>query len=135
MTRWKLLLPLLFVLAIGASYGLPQLLETPSNSGCIRPEDAVAQFFKAVDRGELTLFTAILERDDIVPTHVEFLYELGYRMPVTIVHANLRQAMAIPGQPEMEIRTISAELNFTGSIVETKAHVYPKPGNEGHNQP
>lgn len=135
MTRRKPLLALLFILAIGASYGLPHLLEAPTKAGCVRPEEAVGRFLEAVDRGELTLFTAVLHRDDIVPTRVEFLYQLGSSLPTTIVHADLKQPMPVPAQPRLEIRAVSAELDFGGSIIETKAHVYARPDKGGKTTP
>jgi hypothetical protein len=83
-------------------------------------------FLKAVDRGELTLFTTTLGRSEIIPRRVEYIFELDSRLPTTTIHADLKQPMDVPGQPTLEIRAISAELNYGGSIIETKAHVYER---------
>jgi hypothetical protein len=124
-----ILLPLLLMLAIGTSHGIPRQLQPGLNAptpNCVSPTEAVDSFLRAVDRGELVLFLTTLQRDDITPTGVEYLYEFDSHLPTITVRVDLKVPMAVPGEPGLEVRSVTAVLGYEGDIVETRAHVYAR---------
>lgn len=106
-----------------------QLHETPKQQLvplCDTPQEAVQIFLKAVDRDELTIFNEVIGRSMITPVRVEFVYEIGRTVPVVTVHSRLKKPLDIPGNTAVEVRAVTAVLDGDGSIVETKAHAYPR---------
>lgn len=93
---------------------------------CDSPREAVQTFLKAVRREELTLFDYTVDSSMIKPTRVEYVYELGSAIPTVTIYAELKKPLDIPGQPHLEVRAVTAVLDFAGGIVSTKAHAYAR---------
>jgi hypothetical protein len=90
------------------------------------PRAVIGTYLKAVDRGELEVFDRKLDRSMIIPTRVEYVYDLESPTPQIKVHADIKQPMSVPDHGDCEIRGVTAILNRDGQIVETEAHVWPK---------
>lgn len=133
MFRWKTWLPLFLLLIVGASYALPKLMHSGSEHlgyTCLRPSEWLQRFYTAVDRGELSLFMTVLTREQIIPRDVEQHYVLESGVYNIIIHADLVEPQDFPGDDSIEVRGISSELDMSGHIIETRLHVYAKPGAE-----
>lgn len=132
MSKWKAALPAI-VIVLAAGYAIPSLLDAPSSFHRQQPESPqkiVQDFLRAVDRGELVLFVYTLHRSYLIPRRVEYVYELDSPTPSVTVHCDLKEPLPVPGQPELEVRAISAELDPYGSIVVTRGHVYGRQDTE-----
>jgi hypothetical protein len=88
------------------------------------PHAVVQLYIKAVARGELVVFERVLTRSLIVPISVEYVYELDKAVPRIKVYSKLKQPMPVPGQPDCELRAVSAILDASGHILETEAHIW-----------
>jgi hypothetical protein len=110
-----------------AGYAIPSLLEEPASTPGQRhasPHEVIERFLKAVDRGELTLFLYTLNRAILIPRRVEYVYELDDPTPTVTVYCELKEAVPVPGQPNLVVQAITAVLGYDGSIVETRAHIF-----------
>jgi hypothetical protein len=131
-------LAMVAVIILVAGYAVPHLQETPSDSpshiaapDSRSPKEVVQVFLRAVDRGELTLFHYILNRTILIPRRVEYAYELDHPIPTVTVYSELREAVPVPGQPDMAVRAVTAVLGNDGSIIETRAHIYGREDAQG----
>lgn len=133
MFSWKFWLPLPLVLHLGTGFALPHLTNSEaqqSDYSCLRPSEWLQHFQRAVERGELILFANVLTREQILPREVEQRYVLDSGMQTIVIHADLVQPQGVPGHDAVEVRRISSELDLNGQIIETRAHVYPRPAGE-----
>jgi len=112
--------------AVLASLPVPTHLISTDTPRIEDPDSLVHRYLQAVDRGELEIFGQTLDRSMIVPTRVEYVYELSSRATRIKVHSNLKQPLPVPGQPDCRILGVSAVME-DGHIIETESHVWMKP--------
>lgn len=135
--KWKPGLLAIFITLI-TGYAIARLVENPLPSPPqqhVPPQQVVDRFLKAVDRGELTLFIYTLNRAILIPRRVEYVYDLDKQTPTVSVYCDLKEGVPVPGQPGMEVRAVTSELDYSGQIVETRAHVFATDDQDDQNQP
>jgi|GEM_PF-1741780 len=79
-------------------------------------------FLEAVENGELIVFDMILDKSNIKPERVEYIYTLTHQTPTVKVYSTLTKAISLPTMPDVQIKGVSAILNREGEIIETIAH-------------
>jgi len=124
---WSLLTLLALFLGGASSYG--HIVEVQRD--CIEPElheptKIVEIYLKAVNRGELKVFDNVLDESMLIPSRVEYIYELNSVDPIIRVYSKLKQPMPMPGQQGCKLRAVSSTLDGDGRIIETEAHVWPE---------
>lgn len=90
------------------------------------PDPIVDRYLEAVDRGELAIFGKTLDRSMIVPTRIEYVYDLFSRTTRIKVYSNLKEPLAVPGQSNCRILGVSAAMD-DGHITEVESHVWVTP--------
>ena len=90
------------------------------------PQQVIAIFLEAVDRGELNMFGKLLSRKDINPIRVEYVYELDQSTPMIMIYSEFTKPQSIPGQTDCSVKAISAVMDNEGRIVDSILHVWPK---------
>jgi len=90
------------------------------------PHHILGAYLAAVDRSELQVFDQTLDRSMIVPTRVEFVYDLESATTVIQVYSRLKKPIRVPNREECEVRGVSAEMSADGHIVDTAAHIWIK---------
>jgi hypothetical protein len=90
------------------------------------PDEAVATYLRAMDRGELVLFGLILDRSMLSPVQVEYVYTFDGEAPRVKVFSRLTRTLPAPGDSGCTIRGVSAILDADGHIVEIEAHIWPE---------
>jgi hypothetical protein len=108
-----------------ASVPVPRHLANPDTPRIEDPDALVERYLAAVDRGELQVFGQKIDRAMIVPVRVEYVYELSDRAMRIKVYSNLKQPLAVPGQPDCQILGVSAVME-EGVITEIESHVWMK---------
>lgn len=127
--RAVLLGGMLAVTEVGhAVHVAPESPHAASRALCDSPREAVKIFLKAVGRSELALFDHVIDRSQIKPERVEYVYGIGGSLPTVTIYSALKEPIDIPGNPEVEIRAVSSVLGQSGSIVETTAHAFARQG-------
>lgn len=87
------------------------------------PYRVVDTFLQAVDRGELVVFGRTLSREMVLPTRIEYSYDLAGRSTDIRIHADLREPIVLSGGAGHRVRCISAAMK-DGHIVEVESHVW-----------
>lgn len=90
------------------------------------PKEIVEIYLKAVHRGELRVFDRVLDASMLIPSKVEYVYELDSLEPMLRVYSTLKQPMPVPGRQDCRVRAVSSTLDGDGHIVDTEAHVWPE---------
>jgi hypothetical protein len=111
--------------AVRASTPVPKHLINPSIPKIEDPDSVVHRYLEAVDRGELEIFGQKVDRAMIVPTRVEYAYDLSSRETQIRVHANLKEPLPVPGRLDCQILSVSASLE-DGHITVIESHVWMK---------
>ena len=93
----------------------------------IRPNEVVAGFLEAVDRGELRLFGKVLKRNMVTPRRVEFIYELNGAAPAIKVYSQLTPPVPVPDQQNCEARAVGALMSLDGHIIDMETHIWMRP--------
>jgi hypothetical protein len=127
------ILPTAFLLAVslGALLPAPVLARVDMPPSAIHAGQPVVEdpyrlvdvFLKAVERGELTVLGRALDRSMLIPTQVEYAFDLATGTTVLKIHADLREPLNLPGQPGYRIRCISAEIKGS-RITAVESHVW-----------
>lgn len=100
-------------------------LVDPSRPHIAGAETVLNDYLEAVDRGELRSFGRKLERSEIMPTKVEYIYQIATGTMEIRVTSNLKEPMEIPGQAGIVVRSLCSVVD-DGRIVETESHVWTK---------
>lgn len=116
----------LFVYSLGP---LAHTLDRPH--GYVKPEfqeprKVIEIYFKAVERGELTIFRQVLDKDMLKPLHVEYVYALDSATPLVKVYSMLKHPIFVIGQKNCKVRGVSSTLDSEGRIVSNEAHIWPE---------
>jgi hypothetical protein len=109
--------------AVEASVPVPNQLISPDRPENEAPDTLVQRYLQAVDRRELAIFGKTLDRSMIVPTRIEYIYELSSRTMRSKVYSNLKQPLPVPGQGDCRILGVSAVLE-DGHITEIESHIW-----------
>lgn len=86
-------------------------------------ETIVLGYLDAVDRGELRIFNRKLERSEIIPVRVEYIYEIAKGKMEIRVYSNLKEPAANTNQPGSKVYGVNSTIE-DGRIVETESHVW-----------
>lgn len=79
-------------------------------------------FLEAVENGELIVFDMSIDKSNIKPERVEYIYTLTHQTPTVKVYSTLTKPISLPAMPDVQIKGVSAILNRAGEIIETIAH-------------
>ena len=90
------------------------------------PKKIVEIYLEAVKRGELKIFDRVLDESMLIPSKVEYVYELDSTRKTIRVYSKLKQPMPLPGRQDCKVRAVSSTLDGDGHIVDTEAHVWPE---------
>jgi hypothetical protein len=119
------LVPLLFATALDttrAAVQVPDHLINPARPKIEDPDHLVQHFLDAVDRGELIVFGRALNRSMIVPTRVEYVYDLATRKTLAKVFSNLKVPLPVP---ERDCKVVAVSVIMAESrIVEIESHIW-----------
>lgn len=121
------LVPLLFATALDtaqAAVQVPDHLINPARPKIEDPDNLVQHYLDAVDRGELIVFGRELDRSMIVPTRVEYVYDLATRKTLAKVFSNLKIPLPVP-EHDCRVVAVSAIME-EGRIVEIESHIWIK---------
>lgn len=106
--------------------GKPEFcLTDPARPHIAGAETIVNDYLEAVDRGELQSFGHKMERTEIVPVKVEYIYQIASGTMEIRVTSNLKEPLAVPGQAGVVVRSVCSVM-ADGRIVETESHVWIK---------
>jgi hypothetical protein len=91
----------------------------------IDPNRVVAVFLKAVDKGELALFSIRIDRPMLEPERVEYVYTLDGRLPTIRVYSTIKTPVPLPDNPQLLMHGVTAVIDWRGQITEAVAHIHP----------
>ncbi len=80
-------------------------------------------YLDAVDRGELQTFGRRLDRSEIAPVRLEYIYDIASETMEIRVYSNLKNPVPVPGQTGSQVLGVSSII-ADGKIVETESHVW-----------
>lgn len=126
--RKRYFIPLILAISfLGSAYtGKPTYCLTDPSRPHIAGADTVVQgYLEAVDRGELRSFDRKLDRSEIIPVRVEYVYEIASEAMEISVFSNLKVHMPVPNQPGAVVHSVNSVIQ-DGKIVETESHVWLK---------
>ena len=121
-------IPLILVISflISGYAGKPEFcLTDPSRPHIAGAETIVNEYLEAVDRGELRSFGRKLERSEIIPVKVEYIYQIATGTIEIKVTSNLKEPLEIQGHTGAVVRSICSVVD-DGRIVETESHIWIK---------
>lgn len=110
---------------VQASTPVPKHLINPNVPRIEDPDSVVHRYLAAVDRGELEIFGQKVDRAMLVPTRVEYAYDLSSRETKIKIHANLKEPLPVPDRLDCQILSVSTGLE-EGHITVIESHVWIK---------
>ena len=116
---------IVLLLAI-VSFGVIAIMLPPSTTNqpyvFQKPLDVIHLFYDSVDRNELKVFNITINKNNLIPTHVDYSYNLSNSVPVIKVHCQLKEPIPLPKQEGLFISSVTTIME-NGSIIDSIAHV------------
>ena len=122
------LVPLLLAGVINtasAAVEVPRYLIDPARKQIEQPDALIQHYLVAVDRGELEVYGQKLKRSMLVPTRIEYVYDLSSRTTAIKIYSTLKEPLPVPGQRTGSIEAVSA-LMTDGHIIGIESHIWIK---------
>jgi hypothetical protein len=118
--------PLVLAIAFlnsGYTSTAPYCLTDPNRPHIAGAETVLKSYLDAVDRGELRTFGRRLERSELIPVRVEYIYQISSGTMEIKVYSDLKEPVPVPGQPGSKVLGVSSTMD-DGKIVETESHIW-----------
>jgi hypothetical protein len=103
----------------------PRYLADPARKQIEQPDALIQRYLVAVDRGELEVYGQRLKRSMLVPTRIEYVYDLSSRTTAIKIYSTLKEPLPVPGQRTGSIEAVSA-LMTDGRIIGIESHIWMK---------
>lgn len=89
-----------------------------------QPSATAAALLEIADRDGLWVFGTRLAGDMLVPSRVDYSYDLETLARSVTVHAQLRRPLPVPHQEGCAAYAVSATLDAAGRLIDSEAHVW-----------